>query len=94
MPTIPFLRILTITAIIMSIPFIAIQITPTVQWSASDFVLAGSLIFTTMALYHTAMHFIRHSPYRIVGALIIIGSSLLVWLELAVGVIGTPWAGN
>ena len=83
------------TLLILSIPSIAMQFTPEVNWSVGDFIIMGILIFTTGSAYvlltRYTPNFIQRAAY---GAAI--GTTfLMVWANLAVGLIGAgPHAGN
>jgi len=84
-----------ITLLILSIPLIAMQFTQEVDWSVGDFIVMGILIFS-MALAYVLLA--RYAPNFIHRAAIgsAIGSTfLMVWANLAVGLIGAgPHAGN
>ena len=83
-----------ITASILLIPLIAMQFSEEVRWTIGDFMVAASLLFGVGLLLDFALRQIKRSGYRvliIVGILILF---LLVWAELAVGLFGTPFAGN
>ena len=86
--------ILTIVAIILSIPFIAMQFTNEVNWAISDFVIAGILLLGTAFLLEFVFRKINKKQNRIIGYSIIIAILLLIWMELAVGIFGTPFAGS
>lgn len=84
-----------VTALILMIPLVAMQFTDEVKWNAPDFVVMGALIFST------GMGFIlitRSSPnvtYNIAAALTFATAFLMVWANLAVGLIGSgPNPGN
>lgn len=83
------------TLLILFIPFIAMQFTPEVNWSAGDFIIMGILIFATGSAYvlltRYTPNFIQRAAY---GAAI--GTTfLMVWSNMAVGLIGAgPHAGN
>jgi uncharacterized membrane protein YoaT (DUF817 family) len=78
---------------ILLIPFFAMQFNDAVNWSAMDFTVMGSMLLFTgfvviLILQKTSL------KYRIPLVLATILILLLVWVELAVGVFGTPWAGS
>ncbi|HMG92287.1 MAG TPA: hypothetical protein VK589_19655 [Chryseolinea sp.] len=84
-----------VTVLILMIPLVAMQFTDEVKWDAPDFIVMGALIFST------GMGFIlitRSSPnvaYRIAAALTSATVFLMVWANLAVGLIGSgPNPGN
>lgn len=89
-----FSVILLIVAVILSIPAIAMQFTNEVQWSLSDFVLMGVLLLGTGTLCELVLNTVKRTEYRIGLCLALLFLLLLVWIELAVGLFGTPFAGS
>lgn len=87
-------RILLITAGILLIPLIAMQFTEEVDWGVFDFIIIGSLLVTTGLIYEFAIRKVNSAMYRGVLAVILLATLLLIWAELAVGVFGTPFAGE
>ena len=81
-------RIGLITLAILLVPLIAMQLTNNVNWSSSDFIVMGALIFTTGLLLDLVMR--KAGKYKEIGAMAIIGLFLWLWAELAVGVF-TNW---
>jgi len=75
------------TLLILLIPFVAMQITEEVNWGPMDFITAGILIFGagSMALFITRR--VRNRFYRIAAILAVIALLLLIWAQLAVGII-------
>lgn len=76
------------------IPFIGMQLTDTIQWSVLDFVVMGILLLGLGFGIQWVSGKIQ-SPWKkqvYVGLMIL--TFLLVWAELAVGIFGTPVAGN
>ena len=86
--------ILTTVAIILSIPLISMQFTDEVNWALSDFVIAGLLLLGTGFLLELVVRKISKKENRIIWYSIIIAILLLIWMELAVGIFGTPFAGS
>lgn len=86
--------ILLAVAILLSIPFIAMQFTTEVNWSLFDFVVAGVLLLGTGLLCELVLRTIRKREYRLalVGAILL--ALVLIWIELAVGIFGSPIAGS
>lgn len=69
-------------------PLVAMQFTPQVQWTVSDFVFAGAMIVGVCLLYELAVKISGSFAYR-AGAVVGLGTCfLLVWINLAVGIIG------
>lgn len=85
--------ILTVVCILL-VPLIAMQFTNEVKWNLADFIVAGMLLLGTGLLCELVLRKIKKRGYRIAlcGALLV--ALLLIWLELAVGIFGTPFAGS
>ena len=86
--------ILLSVAVILFIPFIAMKLTDEVAWSLSDFAVAAVLLAGTGLLCELVVRRIRKTGYRIALCATLLTILALVWLELAVGIFGTPFAGN
>lgn len=86
--------ILLTAAFLLLIPLIAMQFTDEVKWSAADFAVAGVLLFGTGLACELIIRKVRKIEYRIVVCAAILVMLLIVWAELAVGIFGSPFAGN
>jgi len=86
--------ILIAVACILLIPFIGMQFTEEVNWSISDFVVMGTLLFLTgFGINFSLQRFktLKHRIMLCVGILIVL---FIIWAELAVGIFGSPVAGS
>lgn len=88
------ISIVLAVALLLLIPFIAMQLTDEVNWSLSDFILMGGLLLGTGLLCELVIRNVKKKEYRIVLIATILIALLLIWLELAVGIFGTPFAGS
>ena len=86
--------ILLIVAAILLIPFIAMQFSDAVDWSAFDFIIMGVLLLSTGLLIEFVLRKIPDTKNRVIVCGIVLGAFLLIWAELAVGIFGTPFAGS
>lgn len=86
--------ILVAVAIILSIPLIAMQFTNEVNWTVFDFIIAGLLLVGISFLLELVVRKISKKGNRIIWFSVIIAIFLLIWMELAVGIFGTPFAGS
>lgn len=98
-------RVAIITGLILLLPLLAMQFNwqvpepgesrnSSVNWSLSDFTIMGSLTMGVGLTYELAIKKIGDRKRRILFAVALILAFLLIWAELAVGVIGTPFAGS
>lgn len=86
--------IMSATTLLLLIPLVAMQFTTEVNWTGSDFVIAGVLLYGTGLLCELVLRKVNTPVMRIVICCCVLAALILVWAELAVGVFGTPWAGN
>jgi len=85
--------ILTVVLLLM-IPLIAMQFTNEVKWSFPDFIVAAVLLLGTGLMCELVMRKVKKTEYRIAACAMVLTALVLVWLELAVGIFGTPFAGS
>lgn len=77
--------IAVITALILSIPLLGNW-----PWTLSDFVFAGALIFGTGSLFEVARKNAgSNNAYKIAAGLALAATFLLIWINGAVGIIGS-----
>lgn len=79
---------------VLLIPLIAMQFTQEVYWTPSDFLIAGVLLSGTGITLEMLLRKFKTFKSRFVAAGILFVIFFLIWAELAVGIFGTPWAGN
>ena len=79
---------------LLTIPFIAMKLGTGVSWSRFDFIVAGILLLGTGLAVEVALRLITRFEYRIAVCLGILAVLALVWIEIAVGLFGTPLAGS
>ncbi|MBS0480306.1 MAG: hypothetical protein JSR79_13555, partial [Proteobacteria bacterium] len=70
------------------LPFVAMRFTTEVNWTATDFVLAGVMIGGSCIVLELALRLTRNWAYRGGVALALAAIFLLVWINGAVGIIG------
>lgn len=86
-------RVVIGTALILSVPFVAMQFTDEVQWDMRDFIVMGALLVGTGLAFELVAA--KANPkYRPIIAVVFLIALLLVWAELAVGIFGSPFAGS
>lgn len=73
-------------AIILLAPAIAMQFTDEVNWTTSDFVLAGVMLIGGGAVIEGVAAFVKNPVVRIGFALLVVAVVALVWIEGAVGI--------
>jgi hypothetical protein len=82
------IRIALATAFILLLPLLAMQITDEVVWDLADFAVAGALLFGTGLMYELVASKGGSVAYRFAVGVALAAALLLVWMNLAVGLIG------
>lgn len=77
------------TALLLLVPLVAMNVTDDVRWSPADFVLAGSMLFATGVTLVLIVTKSVSRSYRMGAVLAVVSLLLLVWTNLAVGLIGS-----
>lgn len=82
------------TVFLLTIPLIAMQFTDEVVWSLFDFIFAGGLLFGTGFMYILVTqllttHMADNIIYRVAVGFAFFTGLLLIWVNLAVGIIGS-----
>lgn len=85
----PLLGVAAAVAVLLALPLLAMQVTDEVRWSLADFIVAGTLLGGTGLLYTLATRTTRGTVYRVAVGAALAAALMLVWANLAVGVIGT-----
>lgn len=86
--------ILAAVPILLLIPLVAMQFTNEVAWTLSDFIVMAILLLGTGLLCELVLRKVKTIYNRLFVCGAILVAFLVIWAELAVGLIGTPLAGN
>lgn len=88
------IAILIGAALLLSIPSVAMKLGGSFTWGWFDFAAAGVLLFGTGLAFEIAFRVMKTTGQRIAAGAAILAILALVWVEIAVGLFGTPLAGN
>lgn len=78
------------TVMLLMIPFTAMMFTSEVNWSPADFIIMGILIAGTGSAYIFISGISDNTSYKIAVGISAITGFLIIWINLAVGIIGDP----
>lgn len=91
----PVLIVMTVTGLVLLVPLLAMQFSTEVNWSPADFLVMGTLIAGTGMAYVWLSRGPANRVYRLAAALALGSAFLMIWANLAVGLIGSgPNAAN
>lgn len=77
------------TAALLLVPLIAMQFTAEVDWSLFDFVFMGALLFGSGLIFVLVTRSTKSVAYKLATGLAVLTSFLVIWINLAVGIIGS-----
>ena len=78
-----------VSAALLCLPAIAMQFTTEVAWSPGDFVFMGIMFLAACGAWEMAWRVSGSNAYRAGVGLAVAASFLLIWVNLAVGFIGS-----
>ena len=81
-------------AVILLLPVIGMQFSNEVNWSVFDFLVAGFLLLGTVLTIEFVLQNVKTKNTKRILILGILAAILLLWIELAVGIFGSPLAGS
>jgi hypothetical protein len=88
-------RTLVITTSLLLFVAVAERLQPDeVNWSGFDYLIAGFLVFCGGLILETVMHRWRQHKMRWGMVALVLLIFVLLWIELAVGIFGSPFAGT
>lgn len=77
-------------ALLLLLPLLAMQFTDEVAWDGADFLIFGAMLIAACGTYELAARLTRARTHRAMAGLAIAAIFVLVWLQLAVGLVGDP----
>ena len=89
-----FLILLLAITCVLLLPAVAMRFTDEVSWSAFDFLVAGGLLLVCAVTFEFFARRSGSTKSRVIAGVAIGAVLVLVWLELAVGIFGSPLAGS
>lgn len=77
------------TALLLLVPLTAMQFTGEVNWTALDFAVAGALLFGSGLSFVLLARLAHGATHKLAAAIAVAAGLILVWVNLAVGIIGS-----
>ena len=84
------IRIVLVVMLILLVPLVGMQFSDEIVWDFVDFIVAGILLFAAGLTYKLIARKVSTNKYRALLGIVIAIVLLFIWIELAVGVVGTP----
>ena len=78
--------IISVVALLLLTPLIAMQFTNEVNWDILDFIVAGILLLSTGLACNFIIQKVKNTKFSIAICIAIVAILFLIWAELAVGI--------
>lgn len=79
---------------VLLLPALGMLFSDEVNWSFFDFLVAGVSLFSLATAINLILHFVGNKLWRFALLALLLLVFALFWIELAVGIFGSPIAGN
>jgi hypothetical protein len=78
-----------IAALLWLLPLIAMIFTDDVNWDETDFIVFGAMLLGACGSYELARRVTGSTAYRAAVGVAVMAAFILIWMNLAVGIIGS-----
>lgn len=78
-----------IAVLILLLPLVAMPFTDEVAWDRVDFALMGAMLFGACGAFELAARMTGNTAYRAAVGVAVAAAFILVWITLAVGIVGS-----
>ncbi len=78
-----------IAAILFLLPLIAMLLTDEMNWDETDFIVFGAMLLGACGAYELATRMTGNTAYRAAVGVAVVAAFILIWMNLAVGIIGS-----
>jgi hypothetical protein len=78
-----------IAALILLLPLVAMRFTDEVVWDETDFAVMGAMLFGACGACEVAARTTGNTAYRAAVGVAVVAAFILIWMNLAVGIIGS-----
>ncbi len=76
-------------ALLLLLPLVAMQFTKEMAWGLADFAIFGAMLLGACGTYELAARATGNNAYRAAVGIALAAAFILVWMNLAVGIIGS-----
>jgi len=79
----------SVAALVLVLPALAMQFTEEVAWGLLDFVVFAAMLIVACGAYEVTSRLTHNNAYRAAVGVALATAFILIWINLAVGIIGT-----
>lgn len=86
--------IYSVVALLIGVAVLGNLFSKEFNWSSSDFLIAGIILLGIALIIDTIHRIVKNRTYKFLLFIAVLFVMILIWVELAVGFFGTPFAGT
>lgn len=87
-------RSILVAELVLLVPLVAMLFTNDVDWDGRDFAIVSVLLAGVGVAYQLVVTGIKNHSRRAAIGLVLAAAMVAIWIELAVGIFGSPFAGS
>ena len=88
------IRNMLVAQLVLLVPLVAMQFSEEWDWKVGDFIIVGVLLAGVGFAYELILHGLKNNLRQALMGAGLAVVMVLIWVELAVGIFGTPFAGS
>lgn len=88
------IRSILAAELVLLVPLVSMLFTDEVDWKIPDYIIVGILLAGVGFAYHLITTGVRSNSRLVVVGIVLAALMILTWIELAVGLFGSPFAGS
>jgi hypothetical protein len=88
------IRSILAAELVLLVPLGAMLFTEQVNWGVADFIIVGILLAGVGVAYQLIVTGVKNNSKLAAIGIVLAAAMLLIWIELAVGLFGSPFAGS
>ncbi len=88
------IRSILAAELVLLVPLAAMQFSNEWDWGVADFIIVGILLAGVGVGAQLIIYGVKHNPRHAVMGASVAAAMVLIWMELAVGIFGSPFAGS
>lgn len=88
------IRNILVAELTLIIPLVAMIFSDEANWGLGDFIIAGILLVGVGIAYRLIISGVKSDPKRAAIGILLAVAMILIWVEMAVGLFGSPIAGS
>ena len=88
------IRSILVAELVLLVPLLAMLFSDEVDWGPADFIIVGILLAGVGIAYQLIVNGVKNNSRQAAVGIVLAAAMILIWIELAVGLFGSLFAGS